>query len=85
MHLLSNMKLKLVQLPFTRYTGLLPTKGLTLPLVSYGGSSLLVSCAMLAVILRIDLELKKKQLAGDSPLADKSSKKDIKEQEPAYG
>lgn len=65
--------------------GALPTKGLTLPLVSYGGSSLLVSCAMLAVILRIDLELKKKLLAGDSPSADKSSKKDIKEQEPAYG
>jgi cell division protein FtsW len=42
--------------------GALPTKGLTLPLVSYGGSSLLVSCIMLAVILRIDLELKKLQL-----------------------
>ncbi|WP_415890427.1 putative lipid II flippase FtsW [Neptuniibacter sp. SY11_33] len=41
--------------------GALPTKGLTLPLVSYGGSSLLVSCAMLAVILRVDYELK---LAG---------------------
>lgn len=38
--------------------GALPTKGLTLPLVSYGGSSLLVSCAMLAVILRVDYELK---------------------------
>lgn len=38
--------------------GALPTKGLTLPLVSYGGSSLLVSCAMLAVILRVDYEYK---------------------------
>ena len=41
--------------------GALPTKGLTLPLVSYGGSSLLVSCAMLAVILRVDYELKLNQ------------------------
>lgn len=34
--------------------GLVPTKGLTLPLVSYGGSSLLASCAILGVLLSID-------------------------------
>jgi len=44
-------------------SGALPTKGLTLPLVSYGGSSLLVSCAMLALTLRIDFELKQLQQA----------------------
>ncbi len=37
--------------------GLLPTKGLTLPLLSYGGSSLVVTCLMLAVLLRIGSEI----------------------------
>jgi cell division protein FtsW len=37
--------------------GLLPTKGLTLPFVSYGGSSLMVCCAMVGMILRISHEL----------------------------
>ncbi|UZE95560.1 putative lipid II flippase FtsW [Alkalimarinus alittae] len=37
-------------------TGLLPTKGLTLPLVSYGGSSLVVSCMCIGVLVRINLE-----------------------------
>lgn len=37
-------------------TGLLPTKGLTLPLVSYGGSSLVVSCMCVGVLVRINLE-----------------------------
>lgn len=37
-------------------SGLLPTKGLTLPLMSYGGSSVLVNCVMIAVLLRIDYE-----------------------------
>jgi cell division protein FtsW len=36
--------------------GVLPTKGLTLPLMSFGGSSLLANCVALAILLRIDWE-----------------------------
>jgi cell division protein FtsW len=36
--------------------GLLPPKGLTLPLVSYGGSALVVSCCLLALVLRVARE-----------------------------
>jgi cell division protein FtsW len=36
--------------------GLLPTKGLTLPLMSYGGSSMVVVCAAIALLLRVDHE-----------------------------
>lgn len=36
--------------------GLLPTKGLTLPFLSYGGSSLIICCASLGMLLRIEWE-----------------------------
>ena len=38
-------------------TGLLPTKGLTLPFLSYGGNSLLICSVMMGVLLRIEYEL----------------------------
>ncbi len=36
--------------------GLLPTKGLTLPLMSFGGSGIVANCVALAILLRIDWE-----------------------------
>jgi len=36
--------------------GLLPTKGLTLPLMSFGGTSLVINCVAIAVLIRIDWE-----------------------------
>ncbi|MEJ2608832.1 MAG: putative lipid II flippase FtsW [Candidatus Thiodiazotropha sp.] len=36
--------------------GMLPTKGLTLPFMSYGGNSIIVACLMVSLLLRIDFE-----------------------------
>ncbi len=36
--------------------GLLPTKGLTLPLLSFGGTGIVVNCMAIAIVLRIDYE-----------------------------
>jgi len=41
--------------------GLLPTKGLTLPLLSFGGSSMLANCIAMAIMLRIDYENRRLQ------------------------
>ncbi|MFO7604084.1 MAG: putative lipid II flippase FtsW [Gammaproteobacteria bacterium] len=39
--------------------GVLPTKGLTLPLMSYGGSSIVVTCLAISLVLRVDYETRK--------------------------
>ena len=44
--------------------GLLPTKGLTLPLMSYGGSGILMNCIAIAILLRIDYENRSKMRGG---------------------
>ena len=47
--------------------GLLPTKGLTLPLLSYGGSSMLVTLGWIGVLLRIHHETQASGRGGALP------------------
>jgi cell division protein FtsW len=51
--------------------GALPTKGLTLPLISYGGSSMALTCAMAGVLLRATFEINRaidaRQMATRTP------------------
>jgi cell division protein FtsW len=53
--------------------GALPTKGLTLPLISYGGSSMVLTCAMAGVLLRATFEINRaldaRQLTTRMPAA----------------
>jgi len=46
--------------------GVLPTKGLTLPLMSYGGSSLIIMCSVIAMLLRVDHETRQCNRKGQS-------------------
>jgi cell division protein FtsW len=47
--------------------GLLPTKGLTLPFMSYGGNSIIVVCLGIGLLLRIDHEARLSRPAGPQP------------------
>jgi cell division protein FtsW len=46
--------------------GMLPTKGLTLPFISYGGSSLVTVCVLVALILRVDHENRRSAASAPS-------------------
>ena len=46
--------------------GALPTKGLTLPLMSYGGSAILLELTALAIVLRVDYENRQLMKGGRS-------------------
>ncbi|HEX7097126.1 MAG TPA: FtsW/RodA/SpoVE family cell cycle protein [Acidimicrobiales bacterium] len=44
--------------------GVLPTKGLTLPLMSYGGSAIVMNLVALAIVLRVDIENRQMMRGG---------------------
>ena len=50
--------------------GILPTKGLTLPFVSYGGNSMIVSLALIAMLLRIEYENRQVRRVNIPPRSD---------------
>lgn len=51
-------------------TGVLPTKGLTLPLISYGRSSLIITLVSLFIVARVDIENKRTPVMEDDAILD---------------
>jgi cell division protein FtsW len=67
--------------------GILPTKGLTLPLISSGGSSVLMTCAAMGLLLRVSYELDRAErqvakLRGQSLPTEATNNEDSREDEP---
>ena len=55
--------------------GALPTKGLTLPFISYGGSSMVVCCAAMGLLFAIDRQSRRRQANGpDKPASNNKSR-----------
>ena len=56
--------------------GVLPTKGLTLPFISYGGSSMLVCCAAMGLLIAVDRQNKQRQaIEGSGTRSSKKAKR----------
>lgn len=62
---------------------LIPTKGLTLPFVSYGGSSMLISCAAIGVLLNISRSLDWQQARKALPVIDELERAPDPDPDPA--
>ncbi|WP_177412407.1 putative lipid II flippase FtsW [Pseudomonas cavernicola] len=65
--------------------GLLPTKGLTLPFLSYGGSSLVICCACLGLLLRIEWERRTVLGSEDVDFVESDFAEDKRAEEIAHG
>ncbi len=67
--------------------GILPTKGLTLPLVSYGGSSMILTCVAMGLLLRVSYELDRAErqvarLRGEG-VAEAEAEEELEQRAPA--
>lgn len=65
--------------------GALPTKGLTLPLISYGGSSLVTVSLMIGLVLRVDYENRAAQALMPKPRSRTLSGRAVQATAPAWG
>ena len=59
--------------------GMVPTKGLTMPLISYGGSSMIIMTIAVVILIRIDHELRLQSIQATSTKGRKKSKSKLLE------
>jgi len=58
--------------------GIVPTKGLTMPLLSYGGSSMIIMTMSVVILMRIDHEMRVQSIQATSSKSSKKNKKTTK-------